>query len=283
MQRWTSIGWHWVGALGLLLAPVHSAYAVPADDFNDNVRGATWTEIEDNAALLSVNETNQRLEAVSSKTSAFDLDALYLSDGPSGFALSANADFQMRVSYDIGATLALAQTSGSDWRFALDFGFGTTANGDDSFAAAVAWAPFPIGGAPFRATGAAYRVDDVQSPLAPITAFAPQTGTIYLSYDAAGDTIHVSDAGYGAANADYSLPGLVQGQWDADTLLVAIGARGHGVDIAPGFAWLDDFVVDAGTVVPVPEPTTAAAAALALGVLAATGRRPRATAFSGGV
>jgi hypothetical protein len=262
-----------------MISQERQAHALPSDDFNDNTRAATWSEIEDDAALLAVAEQGQRLEAVSGKTSASDLDAIYLSNGPTGFRLSAQDDFQMRISYDIGAALPLANTSGSDWRFALDFGFGTTAGGEDSFAAAVAWAPFPIGGAPFRATGAAYRVGNVQSPLAPITAFAPQAGTIYISYDTGDDEIYVSDTGYGAANADYTQGGLVQGTWDADSLLVAFGARGHGVDVAAGAAWLDNFAVEQGTILPVPEPATTAAAlpllALAGAGLSGRGRRAR--------
>jgi hypothetical protein len=236
------------------------ARALPVDDFNDNARAATWSEIEDNAALVSIAEQNARLEAAGSKTATSDLDAIYLSDGPAGFALSAAQSFQMRIHYDLTAPLAAAATSGTDWRFALDFGFGTTAGGEDSFSAAVGWAPVPVLG-PARGLGYAYRVNDVQTSVA--TGLAAPSGTLYVSYDQPTDTIRVSDVGYADPTPDAVVPNLVHGQWNATQLLVAFGARGHGADIAPGAAWLDDFVIDAGDVVAVPEPATASVALLA--------------------
>lgn len=257
--------------LGLNALPPEVASALPADNFNDNARDAMWSEIEDNAGLLSINEQNQRLEAVASKTATTVLDALYLSDGPSGFALSTAQDFQMRVSYDLSTPLLQADTSGSNWTFALDFGFGTTANGDDSFAAVVGWAPFPVIGTPVRGVGYAYRVNDVQTEV-PI-GLAADSGTLYLSYTSLTDTITLSSSGYADPTPLATIPGLVQGQWNATELLVALGAVGRGADIAPGAAWLDNFVIDAGAVVPVPEPASAALGAAAAAMLLARRRR----------
>src|SRR3954464_14612063 len=104
----------WLAVIGALVL-ARGAHALPADNFDDNARATTWTEIEDNAALLSIAEQNARLEATSSKASAFDLDAIYFSDGPGGFALSTAQNFQMRISYDLSAPLAAGATSGTDW------------------------------------------------------------------------------------------------------------------------------------------------------------------------
>src|SRR3954454_22656748 len=155
----------WVAVIGAL-AFTRGAHALPADNFDDNARAGAWTQIQDNPALLSIAEQNARLAGVSSKTSALDADAIYLSDGPAGFALSAVQSFQIRISYQLTAPLAAGASSGSDWAFALDFGFGTTAGGEDSFSAAAGWAPLPVVGIPPRGLGYGYRVNDAQTTLA---------------------------------------------------------------------------------------------------------------------
>jgi hypothetical protein len=258
----------------LVLASAQVSLALPGDDFNDNTRDPMWSQIVDGADL-QLAETNQRLEFSGNKNSVTDLDALYLSDGAAGFALSTAADFKMKVSFNIFDSIPSAsRRSDGNWRFALDFGFGTTAGGEDSFAAAIAWAP--VFGVPILGVGYAYRVDDVQTVVG--SGLAPTSGTIYLQYTTATDTITLSLDGYDDPTPTAMIPNLVRapessGGWNANSVLVAIGARGHGVDVASGTAWLDNFSVDQGVLVP--EPATGAIALLGIGTLTLSRARYR--------
>lgn len=249
---------------GLVLGCAQAALALPNDDFNDNTRDPMWSQIVDGADL-QLAETNQRLQFTASQNSITDLDALYLSNGASGFALSTAADFKMKVSFSIFDSLPPAsRRADGNWQFALDFGFGTTAGGEDSFTAAIAWAP--VFGVPVLGVGYAYRVDDAQSVVG--SGLAPTSGNIYLQYATATDTITLSLDGYDDPTPTATIPNLVRaselsGGWNASSVLVALGARGHGVDVAAGAAWLDNFSIDQGVLVP--EPATAALALLGLG------------------
>jgi hypothetical protein len=61
----------------------------------------------------------------------------------------------------------------------------------------------------------------------------------------------LSDAGYGDENALWTLPGLIAGGWQSDSIYVTLGGGSEGgMTLAGQDAWLDNFAVDEGTIVP---------------------------------
>jgi hypothetical protein len=233
----------WIAVLGLA-APGFAA--VVSDDFNDNTRGPLWSETEDPPGNMLITETNGRLEGQSTTTALPHEDAIYLSDGPGGFAVSTASDFQAKVDYTVididGAANALS-------RVALQFGVGTDPSGDNS--AAIVVGIGSVAGNPVPVLGTATRTGNVDdSPI--LLPGATLTGTLYISYAAATDVLHLSAVGYGAGGNSY--PGLVQGAWGADDLLIGIGFRGGGVALGPGDAWFDNFELTTGAI---PEPASA--------------------------
>ena len=83
-------------------------------------------------------------------------------------------------------------------------------------------------------------------------------GTLYISYDASEDDLYVSDIGYGAGDAWGTIPNLVQGVWDADMVSPLLGGSTGdlGEALPPGVAYLDNFIVNSGAIIP--EPATVA-------------------------
>src|SRR4051794_17529983 len=92
-----------IALLGWVAAAAPAGAAVLQDDFNDNTRAAPWSQVEDDASKLIVTETSARLEARSTGTGATSLDAIYLSDGPAGFTISALSDFSFKIDYAFNA------------------------------------------------------------------------------------------------------------------------------------------------------------------------------------
>jgi hypothetical protein len=228
---------------------------VLSDDFNDNTRGPYWSQIEDNAPQISVDEVNARLEGQASTSAASHEDAMYLSDGPGGFAVSTAADFQAEIDYAFTDVIGAGSTPGIA---GLQFGVGTDASGDDS--AGIALGIVSNGTFAIAAVGVSNRVNNIGSAITPVA--GGNTGTFYISYDADTDALTLSTAGYGVGGHTYA--GLVQGTWGADELLVGFGVRGGGVRIDPGEAWFDNFELTTGVV---PEPASVGVLALGAALL----------------
>ncbi len=238
-----------------LVAPSAAGAVILMDDFDDGFRDPSWMEIEDDPARLAVAEQNGRLEVLASPGGAMTDDALYLSAGPPSCFLRTDSDFAMQIDFQFGSvTTPLFEA------LSLTFGLGTTVNGDDSLSFGYGWAGVAAGYV------AGFLVDDAQTILTPIANPLPASGTLYISYDAILDEVYLSSVDYGAVLAQYTLPNLVRGTWGADRVLVAFGARGSGLTLASGDAWLDDFQIVSGVVVP--EPATGALVAAGLLALA---------------
>jgi hypothetical protein len=94
-------------------------------------------------------------------------------------------------------------------------------------------------------------------------------GTLYISYDAGKDELYLSDGGYEAANAWVTIPGLLKGEWSSAVVIPFLGGHADNMALSSGEAYLDNFVVDSGTVVP--EPATIAL--LGLGALSLIRRK----------
>ncbi len=238
-------------------AVTNSALGQYDDDFNDNAMGTQWTLLEDDPATLNLIEQNQQLDIIANAPPTSDIDAIYLSNGTSGFKLSTAADFDISIDCSITDWVDLGGTLEA---ITLVLGVGRDLDGTDSAAIGVG-----LSGLGALGYGAAYRIDDQQTyeligALPPV----PVSDTLYVSYDAGGDdlTLGLNNGG------SYTLHDTVVGIWNADSVLVSFGARGNGHTLAAGDASLDNFIIEEGDVIPIPEPASAAllltAAALAL-------------------
>ena len=79
-------------------------------------------------------------------------------------------------------------------------------------------------------------------------------GILYISYNTILDELYMSDTGYGTTNAFVTISGLLRGEWKADVVSPILSGDAENVVLTSGDAFLDDFVVESGTIVP--EPTT---------------------------
>ena len=242
-----------LAAVGLALVVARPA-AAQSDDFNDGIIGPQWSLVVDDPANLNVAETGGRAVVTSTTGGSPTNDALYLSDGPNGFRLSTASDFSMQIDYRFSTP---AGTAGNGSAVGLVFGVGRDLDGTDS--AAVGYGYATVFGQTVGSTAFAFRTDDNQST--PQTNFAaPNNGTLTVSYDAAADLLTATD---GAA-MPFTLANTVRGVWGADSLYVSFGARGSGIATPSGGATLDNFVINSGVIVPVPEPVSVGFAAVAL-------------------
>jgi hypothetical protein len=73
------------------------------------------------------------------------------------------------------------------------------------------------------------------------------SGTLYVSYDADLDELYLSTTGPGRADAWQTVSGVLKGQWGGAALSVAVGGTANGLALSSGQAWLDDFIVQSGT------------------------------------
>ncbi len=223
-----------------------------SDDFNDNFRGPLWNTIEDDATLQVV-EQNQRLEIISSGPTSAATDALYISVDT--FRLSTASDFTVTVSW---AFPSVTTVGGVGTGISLVFGLGRDLpDGTDSVAFGFGYRNV---GAPFGnlgAAGGAYRIDDVQTTfLLPWNGIT--SGTLEMNYVAADDDLFLVLNGL----TPYLLDDIVRGVWGAESVYVALGARGNGAVLTSGDAFFDDFAVVSGVIVPEPAATLPLAALL---------------------
>ena len=214
-----------------------------SDNFNDNAIGSQWTLLEDSPATLSLLEKNQRLEVIASAPPTADIDAIYLSNGANGFELSTEDDFKISIDYSYTSFQALG---GQLDILSLVLGVGRDLDGTDSAAIGVG-----LSGIGILGYAAAYRTDDNQTTEA--LGFPAETGNIYVSYDASADDLIL---GLTEGNS-HLLDDTVVGIWNADSLMVSFGARGMGHTLVSGNASLDNFLIESGTIITIPEPATA--------------------------
>jgi hypothetical protein len=206
---------------------------VLGDDFADGKAGPLWFVYEPEPELAHIQEAKGRLEA-HTVGAGENVDAMYISDS---WRLDATKGFAMRVDFHFG------KQGPGDGRVTL--GVGPSLNPE-----ARQWAELEAGcfdTGPFYL----YEVSDgfwVQEVVADRSA---DEGTLYMSYNPDTDELYFSHSGYGKANAWQTMTGLLAGRWGGKPVHVLLGIGSEGMVLTEADAWLDNFTVNVGTLVPV--------------------------------
>jgi len=200
-----------------------------SDNFDDNRLGANWLLSGQDLTNCMLVEQNQRLELITTRkakgTSTYCVGSDWRFD-PTG-------DFSFRVDYHYSAV-----TDEGGWLF---LGLAPDVNdlGGSSVKVGVgcdARSPYlwyeANAGTQSQLHSGARRQDD---------------GTLYVSYEAAVNTLYLSDSGYGGANAKMTVAGLVRTSWAGVPLTMFLGGGASALEVTSGQAWLDNFTVDTGT------------------------------------
>jgi hypothetical protein len=240
-------------AAGLMAFATSAAYALPSDNFNDNSMDTSmWNLFQENPSKVWLEETNQRLE-IHSTGNTGDVSADYVANG---WGLATAEDFSFKADFHVSSLLG---PSGSG-EYELDAILGLVKFGDIETMAnngAAIGAEFGVdehgNENPFfwgDKTTDGIHVNKGQKPR------SLDDGTLYISYDAAADELYLSDIGYGTTDAWITIQSLLQGEWGGGVVSPVLTGEAKNVALASGDAYLDNFVVDSGTIVLVPEPAT---------------------------
>lgn len=201
------------------------------DDFNDNEKGPLWRLYNENPYTCGIFEANGRLEYRSIKTVANEF-AGYISNA---WRLDPTEDFSLRVDayYDLVThasgwiTLGITPSAEAPRLRCIEFGIGST------------------GMLPVR-----WYKEIEEWPLDWGRVSRSQNHTVlYISYTAEDDTLYLSYTGYGPDNAGTVFPGILQGRWGGKPVFVYLGGRADGLAINSGHAYLDNLLVETGTIV----------------------------------
>ncbi|MBN1359132.1 MAG: hypothetical protein JW993_01000 [Sedimentisphaerales bacterium] len=212
--------------------PVPPPVLAWADNFADGVPAPLWQLYEPAPSAVQVEEVNGRLE-VSAPVAGSGVQALYVAkgwmlDGTQGFFVKTEFHFSASDAGEGWVTLGLTPDAANPVAQYVDL----TAHSLDR-------EPVYAG----RQTAGGWRQRwwaDRQC----------DAGTLYLSYDADRDELYLSFTGYGPVNAWHVATGLIQGRWGGAPLYVTLGGGSVGMEFSGPDAWLDNFSVDEGTVLP---------------------------------
>jgi hypothetical protein len=204
-----------------------------ADDFEDGDPVPLWQVYEPAPGLARMRETNGRLELLVPTAPEERVSAAFLS---TGWALDCSQDFNVKVDFHF-----MALDAGEAW-----VSIGVTPDAETPIRRRMEWAAGCLDNEPVhtgnRADGLGFATW--------WSARGCDNGTLYLSYDAAGDELYLSYTGYGPANAFRTVPGLLKGYWAGRPVFIVLGGGSEGIALTGDEACLDNFSVDAGVVIP---------------------------------
>lgn len=206
------------------------------DNFGDNRMGDLWKLHQEDATKCWVTETDARLEFEATKE-ADEVFAGYVSkdwylDPTKNFTMKVDLHYDL-VTYDGGwLSFGVTPTPGKPRDRYVSLGIGCVTRYTSY------WREWK--------DGYEVRWDFVSR-------FQNRV-TLYISYDAATDTVHVSDSGYGSENAWQSVTGLIRERWGDQPLYVFLGGTAEGATISKGHAFIDNFVIESGTIVKTVDP-----------------------------
>jgi hypothetical protein len=192
-----------------------------------------WQLYEEDGNNCWLEETNQRLEVQSRSETDEWVVAAYISnswklDVTSDFSFKANFHWSL-VSSGVSAVLIGLTPNPSDFQNKhVQFEAACDMNQPDFFYQAIDGSWEDSNWTETRT------IDD---------------GTLYVSYGAIRDELYLSYTGYGREDAWASIPDLLQGRWAGDPIYVVIGGGSVQVELNSGNAYLDNFIVESGTVV----------------------------------
>ncbi|MBN1359130.1 MAG: hypothetical protein JW993_00990 [Sedimentisphaerales bacterium] len=212
--------------------PNDSQFGPPrTDDFEDGLAEPLWSVYEPTANVAWLMEANGRLEVLTVGY-AGTANALYVSNG---WTLDATTDFFLKIGFRFDAV-----AEGEGW-----VSLGLTPDANNPQAEYIELAAGYLDGesvylarqsvAGWRQRWWANREQD--------------SGTLYLSYDAAKDELYLSDTGYGREDTWHIMSELVRGKWAGQPLHIVIGGSATAMTLNGLDAWLDNFAVDSGMTV----------------------------------
>ncbi|MDK1031576.1 MAG: PEP-CTERM sorting domain-containing protein [Planctomycetia bacterium] len=241
-----------IGVVVVLSAACVANAVLPSDNFNDNSMDTSlWTLFEDDSDHVWLDETNGRLELRSSD--ADDEDAFYIGNN---WGFDPSSDFSFKVDYYYASTTNAGGVM-----------LGVAKDHDNNF---VAEASYEDGAKSYYyeiVTGGFDAGDDG-------TARTADDGTLYISYDRSENELYLSVTDYWSTGSPIvTILNLLEFDWgDPDMVTPMIGGwAADSLDLASGEAYLDNFVVDSGAIVP--EPLTVAFLGLGLAAVRVLRRR----------
>lgn len=202
-----------------------------SDDFNDNRQGDIWQLQGEDLLNCWVEEANQRLE-LRATSKAAGLDALYVADG---WQIDPAQDFSLQVDFHFGAV-----TDKAGW---LVLGLAPDANDRSTRYVKLE------AGCDRQYPYFWYEAIDGKRKQSGFVERRQNDGTLYVSYEAATDTLYLSTVGFGAKNAWATIPGVLQASWRAPALQVFLGGGAEGMAVSPGDIYLDNLLVEASNVI----------------------------------
>jgi hypothetical protein len=208
-----------------------SGIGVLRDTFDDNSAGTMWQVLASRPDFCAMKEVNRRLELQASRLSN-GASAGYIA---SGWRLSPQRDFSVRVDYyydlvgeaDGWVSLGVTADPTNPWEKNAAVGVGCM----DGFAHC--WYR--------RQTGSFVNTSMSQRDAT--------RGTLYVSYDAATDLLHLSLRGYNANNAWETMPDLVGGDWGGQPIYIWLAGGSDGLAVTSGHVYFDNLVVDTGSII----------------------------------
>ena len=204
---------------------------VLADDFDDGRLGTMWLYGGDDLSNCWLDETNQRLE-LRATAKAEGLSARYLSKG---WGIDPTRDFSLRV--DFSQNLMLGDTA---WLSAV-----LTPDVKNISTQHIA---FGVGSRQFSPYLSYEAIGETikQSKRA---SRREESGVLYVSYDASLDELYLSYTGYGAENAWATARDFLQGMWAGQIVSLVLQGGSDRLEINSGDAYLDNFVVETGSLI----------------------------------
>jgi len=206
---------------------------VPAmsDDFNDDSQDGAWQLYGDDLLSCWLRETNQRLE-LGATGKAAGADALYLGNG---WQIDPTRDFSFRVSVHFGLS-----GDQSGW-----VGVGLV---PDTNELSTRYVKFGAG-CDRQYPYFWYEAIDGLRRQIDFADRRQNDGVLYVSYDAASDVLYLSNVGYGSTSAWGTIRSLLKTSWGGQPVRLFLGGGSEGLQINSGDVYLDDFVIDTGSVI----------------------------------
>jgi alpha-tubulin suppressor-like RCC1 family protein len=202
-----------------------------SDDFNDNRRGDLWQLQGEDLLNCWLDEVNQRLE-LRATSKATGLDALYVADD---WRIDPGHNFSLRVDFHFGTV-----TDRAGWLV-----LGLTPDVNDLHARYVKLEA----GCDRQYPYFWYEAIDGKRKQSGFVERRANDGTLYMSYDAAMDTLYLSTVGFGVKEAWAAIPGVLQGSWRATGLRVFLGGGAEGMSVNSGDAYLDNLRLESGNLI----------------------------------